>query len=205
MRKRRRRDERPARRPARPVNPRAGRRRTRGSSKPAAVEPAVDAASLAILRERAQRLARRPTEKVTRGTEVLVCRLAGERYAVALHALRAIQPSAGLTPIPCTPSYVAGGLNVRGEVVTVVDLGIALGLTTSRSPGHQVLLVELGTIRVGLLVDEVLAIEHLVPEELARAVSTREFSHGVAGGNTTYLSLESLLTEARFTVQDEVN
>jgi purine-binding chemotaxis protein CheW len=206
---RRRRDGRgsPDRRPL-PVNrrPRAGTPRRAARPRRGTGTPGpLDAADAAVLRQRAEQLARPPTPEDAQGTDVLVCRLRGERYAVDLAALSAIQPSRGLTPIPCTPDYVAGALNVRGEVVTVLDLAVALGLpATGTSPGTVLLLHRQDTL-VGLLVDDILGLERLAAEQLYPATSGREFVRGVADGTTTYLDLGILLTDERFLLIEEVN
>lgn len=68
------------------------------------------AAQIAIdakLADRARRLAEiPPPADDTRATEVMVCRLGLEEYAVELCLLRGVVPSIGLTPVPCTPPYV---------------------------------------------------------------------------------------------------
>ena len=69
------------------------------------------------------------------GDPILLCRLHDERYALDLALLRAVQAARGLTPLPCTPPYVAGILNVRGTVVAVLDLAQCLGLG-STAPGR---------------------------------------------------------------------
>src|SRR3712207_6129274 len=85
-----------------------------------------------ILRARARFFAAESAETALReqaaGTEMLLCRLHDERYALELSLLSAVQPARGLAPLPCTPPFVAGILNVRGTVVAVLDLARCLGL-----------------------------------------------------------------------------
>src|SRR5262245_56247170 len=89
----------------------------------------------ATLRTRARQLAQRPVdEDAGATTEVLTFRLGDETYAAGLRQLAAVQSARGLTPVPCAPAYVAGLLNVRGEVVSVLDLAGALELPTRATP-----------------------------------------------------------------------
>src|SRR5207237_1204735 len=76
--------------------------------------------------------------------DVLVARVRGEEYALELRRLTGVQPLLGLTPVPGTPAHVAGLVNVRGEVHTVLDLGATLDLVGERAVGEasRVLLVE---------------------------------------------------------------
>ena len=128
------------------------------------------------LRARARQFARSPVaEDGGAAVEILAFRLGDETYAVGLQQLAAVQPVRGLTPVPCAPPYVAGLLNVRGEVVTVLDLAGALELPAGGAPPDEarVLMVELPQGRVGLLVDAVLGVERLDPDKLDRPFSGR--------------------------------
>jgi purine-binding chemotaxis protein CheW len=176
---------------------------------PAGTSPlGSSAADLAlILAERARGYAHVPTQ-TDGGThvEVMLFRLGVQQYAVESRLLRSVQHTKGLTAVPCTPSHVAGILNVRGDIVTVLDLGIALGLAGAARDVDRagVLLVELPRVRVGLLVDEVLGVRDLTLDELDRPLSGREFVRGVAESSILLLDLERLLGGERFDVFEEV-
>jgi purine-binding chemotaxis protein CheW len=175
--------------------------------RPLASSPAEQARAARVLRTRARHLAAAPAAGPTREErEVLLCRVGAEQYAVPLEALRRLQPAAGLTPLPCTPAFVAGLLNVRGELVTVLDLGVALDLRAASAilPTSQVLLVDAPRGQVGLLVDEVLSTESLSRQGLAAGLSGQDFAAGVAAARTVLLTVERLLTDARFEVDEEV-
>jgi purine-binding chemotaxis protein CheW len=60
------------------------------------------------------------------------------------------------TPLPRTPSYMKGVINLRGAVLPIVDLGARLGLTTSEpSARHVIMVVNVGGRTLGLLVEAV--------------------------------------------------
>lgn len=159
------------------------------------------------LRERARRYAQ-GSAMVEDGAkaEVLRFRLRDEVYAIELRLMRKVQLARGLTPVPCTPPHVAGILNIRGDVVAVLDLANMLGLDSPIAPSERsrVLVVELAEMRVGLLVDEVLG-DHLVTmDKLDRALSGRDFARGVAEASFVFLNLEQLLSGGHFDVLEEV-
>jgi purine-binding chemotaxis protein CheW len=161
-----------------------------------------------LLAERARQLAQAPFQAVDGAqVEVLLCRLRSEYYAIELRLLRAVHPVKGLTAVPCTPPWVAGILNIRGEVVTVLDLATALGLAgpPSADEGAQVLLAELPDLRVGLLVDEVLGVHGVALDKLDRPLSGSDFARGVAEATIVVLNLEQLLSAERFAVAEEVS
>jgi purine-binding chemotaxis protein CheW len=137
----------------------------------------------------------------------MLVKIGTEQYAVESRLLGSVQPATGLTPVPCTPAHVAGILNVRGDIVTVLNLGTAIGLVgPSQHDEHAVvLLVEYPQVRVGLLVDEVLGVCEIALDELDHAFSGQEFVRGVAESKIVLLDLVQLLSGDRFDVLEEVS
>src|SRR6476661_1276514 len=54
--------------------------------------------------------------------DLLEFRLAHESYAVETRYVEAVVPLKDLTPLPCTPPFVLGIVNVRGRIVPVIDV-----------------------------------------------------------------------------------
>lgn len=86
----------------------------------------------------------------------MVFRLAGGTYGIELDAVREIIPFRGATRLPGAPAHVSGLVNVRGAIVTVIDLGVRLGGASSARERSSVMLIEHGGKLVGAAVDEVL-------------------------------------------------
>jgi purine-binding chemotaxis protein CheW len=166
-----------------------------------------DPASETLLKRRAELLARQSnTAEANDDVEVLVCRLGTERYAVQTASLRSVQWVQNVVPVPCTPSYVVGIVSVRGDIVTLLDLATMLGLTASPTKrdgqGYPALLLGLPSMRAGLVVDEVLGVEHLSLASLQPSLSGRDFTRGVAAGPTIVLDVEALFANGRFSVDE---
>jgi purine-binding chemotaxis protein CheW len=87
------------------------------------------AAAERILRSRARALAR-PAASPPGGEaiDVLEFRLAGETYAIEPHHVREVLPLATLVALPGVPDVVRGVANVRGEIISVIDLRRLFGL-----------------------------------------------------------------------------
>jgi chemotaxis signal transduction protein len=99
-------------------------------------------------------------------------------------------------------------LNVRGTVVTVLDLARVLELGEDMVPGDTfALLVDCapGTVQgqVGLLVHEVLGVTRLPLGDLDRAFSGNPAVRGIAADGILVLDLGKLLADRRFEVADE--
>ena len=137
--------------------------------------------------------------------EVLLCRVGTERYALDMSDLRSVHRPSGLTAVPCEFGQVAGVVNIRGELVTVLDLAalLDLGATTVES-ATRVLLVETTHGAVGLLIDEVLGVEQLALEQLDPPPPGPASSRGIANGSTVLLNLEQLFAEQGFDEENEV-
>jgi purine-binding chemotaxis protein CheW len=108
--------------------------------------------------------------------------LGGERYALDIQLAREIVEMIPITPIPRSPSYISGVINLRGEITNIMNLTTLLGLPEQEIRGNQKIIVLVPEAaagsNVGIIVDEVLGvlqvaradIEHL-GEGLASEVS----------------------------------
>ncbi len=116
----------------------------------------------ALLDERSAALARRGlVERATVETApFLVCTCGSERYGLALADVAAVMAAKICTPLPGAPAMVRGVAALSGTLVTVLDLGPALGLERGETPpesGHFVRLRS-HTPPIVLAVDRVLGI-----------------------------------------------
>jgi purine-binding chemotaxis protein CheW len=127
----------------------------------------------------------------------VVFRVAGERFALPLEAVReVVVPQPPFARVPRASEAVRGVMNLRGRVVAVVDLAPLVGLAAQPlEPGAgQVLILDHARRALGLLIGGVVGVEPLAPSEDAGALV-----RGVAAsrsGAVTVLGAASLATEA---------
>ena len=86
---------------------------------------------------------------------LLAAEAGGSLYAIPSELVREITPMASVTRIPRAPDYVRGLLNLRGVLLTVIDLSQRMGREPARSPDPSVLVLDVEGKTVGLLVDDV--------------------------------------------------
>ncbi|WP_224361717.1 chemotaxis protein CheW [Hyalangium versicolor] len=92
----------------------------------------------------------------------VIFRVEKERYGLPLSAVReVVVPPGRFTWVPRAPTAVSGVMNLRGRVVTVVEMRQLLGLPEGPSPGSRVLLLDRGRRDLGFLVTDVDGIEAL--------------------------------------------
>jgi purine-binding chemotaxis protein CheW len=138
--------------------------------------------------------------------QLVVFRLAGGTYGIELDAVREIVPFRGATRLPGAPSSVAGLVNVRGSIITVIDLGAQLEGTSSARDRSSVMLVEFGAKLVGAAVDEVLDVRRTTDVQLddggtemaadaaVRAVGRLTEEEGREGGVITLLDIHDIIS-----------
>ncbi|XXF77388.1 chemotaxis protein CheW [Myxococcaceae bacterium GXIMD 01537] len=92
----------------------------------------------------------------------VIFRVEKERYGLPLSAVReVVVPPATFSRVPRAPPAITGVMNMRGRVVTVVELRQLLGLPDGPTPPSRVVLLDRGRRDLGLLVSDVDGIEAL--------------------------------------------
>ena len=163
-----------------------------------------------VLDERARQLARSPeTEVVGESIRLLVLNVGTEQYGVDIQHVQEIEPLQRLTPIPGTPGFWAGVVNLRGNMHSVLDLGRYLNLpSTGGSEGGEVALVTSAGVSVGLLVDEVPEVRLVALSDIGSPVTESsggrpEVVLGVTSDMLSVLDLETLLSDPSLQVEDD--
>ncbi len=107
-----------------------------------------------------------------------------------------------ITPVRGAASYIVGILNLRGRIVTVIDLGLRLGLSSVEiGPASRIAIIDWHGEPVGLLVDLVADVIEVDRDNLEPASSNlrkvdARYIQGVSqaeGRLTTLLNVESIL------------
>lgn len=167
---------------------------------------------LELLRERARQLALRPAPEPETGSTVdcLEFSLSGESYAIELSYIGATLPLADFTPLFCTPPFVLGITNLRGRIISIVDLRRffelpAIGL----SDLNRVIVVGNGSMEFGVLADSIVGMRSVSAQEFRPAPDTftgirEEFLAGVTAQRLALLDMGKILTDPRIVVHEEV-
>lgn len=114
--------------------------------------------------------------------------LDNEEYAVPIAEVKEIQVLGNLTPVPNAPGFVLGIINIRGQIIVVIDLEkrLALSRQTERKEAPHVLIIEAQETNYGVLVDKVAEVLKIPREaikkspELISSKINAEFIKGVA-------------------------
>ena len=130
----------------------------------------------------------------------LTFRVGAATYGCDISEAREIIPVRPTTRLPGAPAYVRGLINMRGTIVTVLDLGVRLDPSREQIPEGEgsILLVRHRERMVGVVVDEVLDVRVLEIGDGDAAESGGAIIRGVAtadGGAVVILDLDALITQ----------
>ncbi len=82
--------------------------------------------------------------------------LADEQYGLEILKVREILGMMPITPVPQTPVFVKGVINLRGKVIPVVDLRLKFGMPEADYTTETcVIVVEVNDLQIGIIVDTV--------------------------------------------------
>lgn len=108
--------------------------------------------------------------------QLVVFSLANEFYGVDIKLVESIIRTERVTVVPHAPSFIDGVINMRGEVLPVIDLSIRFGLTrNAETKDSRIIVVEVRQVRVGIVVDavtEVMRVSDSVIEPPSPLVTT---------------------------------
>jgi len=88
--------------------------------------------------------------------ELISFRIGEQEFCVDIMAVREIRGWTPATPLPQSPAFINGVINLRGAVLPIMDLAARLGFATSVTSARSVIIVvKVGERMIGLLVDAV--------------------------------------------------
>ncbi len=167
----------------------------------------------AILEARADALAQvatRETGPAAEAIEVLTFYLGAETYAINVAYARSARLLDQLTPVPCTPDFVAGVVNMQGSILSLLDISKFLGIRREGITDlMQIIVVEAAGLRIGILANQVGEVTQIPLADLQEPPATvnglsARYIKGVTLEGSILLDLEAVLGDERIIINDEV-
>lgn len=164
------------------------------------------------LKMRAIALAREPEQKreTSTTTEIIEFTLAGESYGIESAFVREVYPLKDFTPLPGVPSFIPGIVNVRGQILPVVDLKKFFNLP-EKGLGEldKVIILRDERMEFGILTDAINGTKAIYNEDVLPVPATvtgigEEYLKGVTKESLIVLNAEILLSDKNITIHEEV-
>ena len=164
-----------------------------------------------ILRERADKLAA-PVDEERRQEviQVVKFRLCAEMYALEADFIQETLDLGHLTPLPFTPSFIAGIFNVRGKIYSLVDMKDLLGLSQESAEGlRKIIIMKSGHMSFGILVDSItdyadISESDLHPAPHVTAQKAGGYIRGVTKDRLVVLDALRILSDEKLVVGKQV-
>jgi purine-binding chemotaxis protein CheW len=167
--------------------------------------------AMKILKARSRMLARKPLEQEQPSGDLLAVTeflLAHERYALEFRFIREICPLKELTPLPYTPPFVLGIMNLRGQILSVIDLRRYVGLPVKGiTELNRVVVLKSEDREFGILADEILGMRTIPRHEMHRQPFQEgilaHFIMGIAPDGCIVLDGGKILSDRKIVVEKE--
>ena len=168
----------------------------------------------AILRERARQCMQPTEHQDTTGLiPLVVVGLNGEYFGVELEVLREFAEIHQVTPVPCCPQHIIGDMNLRGDILTLVDIRSVLQVpSVGVGSTAKAMVVHLNDLLVGVLVDDVFEVMYLRASDMttvpaALQAESKEYLKGTApydGKMLSILDVPKLLASEDLVVNEDI-
>ncbi|MDZ7968781.1 MAG: chemotaxis protein CheW [Nostoc sp. DedSLP03] len=139
--------------------------------------------------------------------------LAGEYFGFGLETVHEFTDIHKITPIPCCPPHIVGNINLRGEIVTLININNVVDLPMNGVRLHQqAVVVRLDRRVAGIAVDDIFDVTYIHPSQMtappiALNSAKDDYLQGVAPYRDRMMSiinLSKLLTSEVLVVNEEV-
>jgi len=167
-----------------------------------------------IFQERARNLRRSIDNQDFAGLVPLaVIGLSKEYFGVNLEIIREFTDIHHVIPIPCTPPYIVGNMNLRGEILTLVDIRGLVNLPLETSQGlSKAMIVKINDIVAGIIVEGIFDVMYLKESEIktiptAIHLKQDEYLQGTAfyqDKMMSILNVTKIMTQGELVIDQEV-
>jgi len=105
--------------------------------------------------------------KIEGEIQLVVFNIGDEEFGVEINQVREIVKLVSITRMPKAPSFIEGVVNLRGQIITVIDLAKRLDLpSTGKTDQTRIMVVEVGENTVGMIVDSVSEVLRLSTDDI---------------------------------------
>ncbi|MCD6116029.1 chemotaxis protein CheW [bacterium] len=166
----------------------------------------------AVLKKRAEALAKEMADEWQDKDkfEVVEFILAYELYGIKSSFVQEVYPLKNFTPLPGTPPFLLGITNIRGRIVSIVDIKKLFNLPDSGITDlNRVIIIENGESELGILADRIMGIRNISDVDfkanlLVTSDTIGNYIHGITEDKLIVLDVDKIFGDKRLIINSEV-
>ena len=163
-----------------------------------------------ILKERARILAETPKNLKYDTFELLKFTLGDETYAFETSEVREIYKVFEITSLPSEPGFLAGIINVRGEILSVINIKQFFNLEkTEESNIKNIIILQKDNKTLGILADDIMGVFNIPKDNIQSSLPTLDSSgdkylKGITQDRIIILSAINILNDKNLIIDEEI-
>lgn len=113
--------------------------------------------------------------------QVLIFKLGEELFALRTEKVQSINETMNITRVPMAPEYIKGMVNMRGNVLSLLDINLLLDLPHNENLQENIIILDIENETLGISVDQVVEVMDM-PEHLLAAnpdMNNRQYIEGI--------------------------
>ncbi len=104
----------------------------------------------------------------------------GLTFGIMVDTVIEIITNHSVTLLPCVPDYIQGIINLRGQIIPIIDIRLRMGKDAGENIKDAcVIIIELDEITIGILVDEMLQVFDIKTKVIASPSKNQPFVNGL--------------------------
>lgn len=163
-----------------------------------------------ILRERARILALKDDDEKPDEMEVLLFNLSHENYAFETFEIKEVVKVNEITPLPSTPDYIRGIINVRGEILSVIDIRVFFNLNSEiMHDSYNIIIMKHANKMLGVIADEITGVFKIPKVNMQASLPTldadrHQYLKGISNERVIILDAKKILTDKNLIIDEEI-
>lgn len=120
--------------------------------------------------------------------QVVIFSLGKEKFALETRFIDGIEKMLSITRVPTAPYYIRGLANLRGNIISIIDLKAYLNMEKTKDEDN-IIILEAGEERIGLMVDEVNEVVEITDDMIEKVSDNTGYTKGVVNFDNYIVTL----------------
>lgn len=120
--------------------------------------------------------------------QVVIFSLGKEKFALETRFIDGIEKMLSITRVPTAPYYIRGLANLRGNIISIIDLKAYLSMEKTKDEDN-IIILEAGEERIGLMVDEVNEVVEITDDMIEKVSDNTGYTKGVVNFDNYIVTL----------------